>query len=382
MTLLQNRWAKPEIVFPLLIAMAGAAGSLYWGKLGGGSIALALALLAAGLFSALRAQAAQAASHAMIDRYLAGRQQFGESVMPVWSRHVESCRSQMEEAVTELTGRFAGIVDRLDQSVHNADVHGGGGAVAEVFGSSERQLGGVVHAMQDAMTSKQSLLAQIQSLEQYTRELREMAEGVASIAAQTNLLALNAAIEAARAGTAGRGFAVVAQEVRQLSNRSAETGRSISERANQISAAIVAASKAAEQSSAGERAALGQAQQAIEGVLADFRQVTDGLQEASERFKQDSIGIQGEIGQALVQLQFQDRVSQVMSHVRDNMALLPQVLRDNHDDFSTQRELRAPHADAVLSALQKTYAMADEHAIHAGQAKQLAAPADDEITFF
>ncbi|MBA5637301.1 chemotaxis protein [Duganella sp. LX20W] len=374
-------------VVPLGLACAGAAATLIAGGAGAYAIAFAVLLLAAGALGARHLGAVEAARQRMIDSYLDGREQFGDAVLPIWCRHIESSRSQMEEAVADLAGRFSNIVDKLDNALHvsSLDQQGGGGpALIDVFASSANQLGSVVASMKSAMASKQTMLEQIQQLERFTRELRDMAEGVASIAAQTNLLALNAAIEAARAGPAGRGFAVVAQEVRNLSNRSAETGRNIADRVGQISSAILSASAAAEQSSAAEDASMQSAEGMIEAVLRDFRLVTDALVQSSELLKQESMGIQSEVGEALVQLQFQDRVSQVMTHVRENMERLPAILRDNRAHYEQEQALQPLQAAPLLAELQKTYAMADEHAVHGGAltTRQQQPAAADEITFF
>lgn len=157
------------------------------------------------------AQTSTMASHAQLNEVFLG-------AMPIWAKQVESSRQQTETAIVELSSRFMGISERLQETVQ-ASQHAAGeldgqnadGAL-KVLSQSDSELSQVIDSLKATQASRDQTLSQVRSLTAYTGELRTMAADVAAIAAQTNLLALNAAIEAARAGEAGRGFAVVADE--------------------------------------------------------------------------------------------------------------------------------------------------------------------------
>jgi len=370
---------------PLFVALAAAcvivplAGWQWHGWL------IAAALLAGGAFAAWRAApAATAVAGTPAAAFLASRRAFGEEVAGVWASHIDASRDQMETAIVALVERFSGIVQRLEVALASSGAarHGDGGNIVDAFAASEKELRSLLDMLAGAAASKQQMLQKIEGLQEVTASLQKMAADVASIAWQTNLLALNAAIEAARAGEAGRGFAVVANEVRMLSNRSADAGKHIAEQVSRISAAIDSTSRAAGESMRAEAQAVQESERMIGSVLGALRGVTDALVASSDLLQRESTGIQAEVGDALVQLQFQDRVSQILSHVRQNIERLPAYL--------DEQAQTAGGADGTLDArgllaeLESTYAMAEERTLHRGNNgnSRPAHQQAEEITFF
>ncbi|MGI4984100.1 MAG: methyl-accepting chemotaxis protein [Janthinobacterium lividum] len=365
---------------PLLVGGLGAAAVVVCGGVGMASLLAALILLGVGA-ALVMAQAADGRRGAeVLGRVLDERQQFGESMATVWAAQIEMSRMQSEEAVAALAGRFAAIVGRLDQSAREAG-QGGDADATRVFRHSEDALGGVVSSLHAATSSKAAMLEKVRGMNDFTVELQQMAKEVAGIASQTTLLALNAAIEAARAGVAGRGFAVVANEVRMLSLQSSETGKRIAQKVGVISERVTEACAIAEASARADETAIVSSEQTIERVLADLRQVTETLAGAGERLRTENIGIKREIDESLVQLQFQDRVSQIMGHTRTNIERFPQFLASNRQAYRDSGEPVRLEAAGLLAELQSSYAMSDEHAAHGGTVKRAPAP-DSEITFF
>lgn len=78
----------------------------------------------------------------------------------------------------------------------------------------------VVAAMDKIVEQTSINVSTLKSLNDRTKDIRDIVRTIEEIASQTNLLALNAAIQAAHAGEYGRAFNVVADEIRKLATQS------------------------------------------------------------------------------------------------------------------------------------------------------------------
>ena len=299
-----------------------------------------------------------------------------DKILPVWIRHVGTARQQLEGAIVHLTQDFAGIVERLHDAVRAsyraAGIDGGTADddLRQVVGKSERRLTMVGEILDTTLADKARMLAESQRLVQFTTELQKMASDVASIADQTNLLALNAAIEAARAGEAGRGFAVVADEVRTLSTRSGEIGKNISQKIDYVNRSIKDSSAMIETAAERDAQARIDCDAQLSGVITDFRNAMSSHTTSGDALRTEAEGITRAVSAALEQLQFQDRIDQMLGHVGDSLLRFK-------GELATGTLPNQSSMAQLLDTLERSYTLAEERA-PAG-----AAPANNsDITFF
>lgn len=306
--------------------------------------------------------------------------ELAERPVRIWGDHIQTARTQMEKAIVILSARFAEIVEKLDSTMEASrrvvgqNTGSDNNTAHTVLTRCEHQLLLVIEALKLALQDKSVATQDMQQLEQRGMELEAMAAQVTAIAEQTNLLALNAAIEAARAGEAGRGFAVVADEVRKLSNRSGETGRHITAKVAEINGAIQASSQRVADSANRDQETVAGSEQNIRSVLDTFASFSDEITVAAANLQRNAEVVKGDVAEALVQLQFQDRVNQILEHVQKNIQKLSAQLR------AYDAQGPSLDAEALAQSLERSYATAEERSTHVGKASKQ--EADDGLTYF
>jgi methyl-accepting chemotaxis protein len=209
--------------------------------------------------------------------------------------------------------------------------------------------------------------------------LRETALSVERIAQMTTLLSINARIEAARAGQAGLGFAVVADEVRRLAAQTREDSQAIMSRVAHIETVIRSAGKSAETLRKRDEELMERARNDMGDVVDDLGSSMERLVQASDALSGIGVETRRNLAESLVQLQFQDRVSQRLAHVQANVEAFSGGLATGWPNAAAVAEL-----DARLVA---SYTMPDENQTHSGEAAPPAAAAaaddgNDGLVFF
>lgn len=244
----------------------------------------------------------------------------------IWRDQIQHLRDDGQADVDELANQFMNVIARLNtamelfnKTIGTTSQQNGGDGPSEVETEVRDSLSAVTASIQSVLDSKNEVVESIQPLCEHTKSLTTMATDISKIASQTDLLALNAAIEAARAGEQGRGFAVVADEVRHLATNSNESGGKIIQSANEINRQVLLVLEQAEHRSVIESKEMEEARESIQSVIKKYQDTEKTVAISSTVILGISDEIQSDINTALVSLQYQDRTSQMLGNMSNNI---------------------------------------------------------------
>ncbi|MFK5985170.1 MAG: methyl-accepting chemotaxis protein [Pseudomonadota bacterium] len=189
----------------------------------------------------------------------------------------------------------------------------------------------VADFVQKISSMKETSTQVYKSFEKMTTQVSSIVthlNNVDDITNQTNLLALNAAIEAARAGEAGRGFAVVADEVRSLSQRTAQFNSEIKELISNTQNSIDGLSVSVKDISEIDLDVSVQAKNDVSGMWLEMSNLNEKVSSQSSYISELSEKIQHHVSIGVISLQFEDMSTQLLEHIEKRIAVIEQYAND------------------------------------------------------
>jgi len=286
-------------------------------------------------------------------------------VVPVWSRNIDAARSYAEQSMAQLLESFSGVTNHLDKALEDAngslqlDV----GSTDTLIALHQDKVDHLVAQTREAVSLKDAMHQELSGVTSVLGEMARLTREVQDIGRATHLLALNASVEANRSGQASGGgsFMVVAQEIRRLAGQSRDCSSSMTRHLAGLQARLEDLDHRYRRDEAEIEEVELRAEQAARLVVVGVLDSLAAVTRASRELRLAGHQVKGDIDNIFVSLQSQDRTSQMLGSVIDDMKRYTQWLHGEDDPAA------ANPAD-WLDRLDKSYTMEDMRSSHLGVA--------------
>jgi len=297
-------------------------------------------------------------------------------ITPILSQHVMDSREHTEQEIISLTSRFGDMVAELQQIVDSADntldkqhYH-----PDSVISTSRDLLQPVLDVLNRVHKTDRDVSAELQKLSGHMSGLSSTATELRGLSGQINRLALSAENEAALAGEQGRGFAVVAGDAHKLADDLLKIDRRLHNEVDDMIAVVTSTLKISENSVQVDDSVLSQAETNIDRILSHLSQVLTYYRDDACALRNNAEQIRGEINNVLVALQFQDRVSQILTQVENNLLNLQKTIEKIQQQGSS-RDGNMLRVDEAVEHIEENYKSVGSRPDHVPDSS-------DELTFF
>lgn len=287
---------------------------------------------------------------------------------------VERIRSLLHDAIQKLGDSFNGMHahTRAQQEIALQITAQGvdGAAHQDGFDRFVSNTSTVMQRIVDSVIENSRIAMELveltETISKRATDVEQILGEIGAIAKQTNLLALNAAIEAARAGEAGRGFAVVADEVRDLSARTSAFSQQIGGLMQSMRDGVRSTEAAISQMASQDMTFALNSKSEVEEVLAAVERLNAQRRQGVEQLSQHSSAMDDEVNRAVMAMQFQDMVSQLVGHVLQRVDAL-EALAKSIGELAAAQALpgaRERAGQAISARVDALPAIKDVHTVN------------------
>jgi len=246
------------------------------------------------------------------------------------SSQLKQTSTQIESSVVDVCSSFQGIAERARSTVARTagflSSEGNGASSKQSFEGLIQNCSGtlvkILNTTEEAGEVSRSAIDRIRQMDQASQMIGRELIRLERIAHENKMLAMNARIEAAHAGSHGVGFAVVAVEVVSQTEKAQEVTARVSELIGNLRTLAESTLNDLQRIHDRDHKRVQESRLEVDESLREMQAAHGEMKEMLTGITEEGALLANDIGAAVRGLQFQDRTSQQIAHVVEDLDTL------------------------------------------------------------